>query len=670
MVDEGQLLWTPARSFAESSNVASFMRWLDAERGLAFDSYDALWRWSVDRVEDFWQAIWDYFELHSVSRATSVLNSRSMPGAGWFEGTRVNYAQHVLRHENSGDPGRPVLHHCSELRDLDSLSWGEFGNQVRVLATELRRIGIKRGDRVAAYMPNIPETVVAMLATVAIGAVWSAAAPEFGVETVVDRFSQIVPKLLFVTDGYRFGGKDFDRRAQIADIAGAVVSIETIVVLNYLDSTASFPSSRADVISWESLVDRPAIDAASFQFDHVSSEHPLWILFSSGTTGLPKAIVHNHTGILLEHYKSSAFHLNLKPGSSMFFYSTTGWMMWNTLMWAPLMNGTSVLYDGHPAHPDPDCLWQLAARTGACSFGTSPTFIQNMQKLDLVPKRNHDLSNLENVFLVGSPASPETFKWVYSNVKSDLWVTSQSGGTEFCSGLVAGVPTLPVFAGEIQARALGADVHALDDQGKEVIDDVGELVITKPMPSMPIFLWGDSDGARYRESYFDTYPDVWRHGDSIKINRRGGCYVYGRSDATLNRFGVRIGSAEVYRTLETIGNVSDSLIVCIEEKDGGYYMPLFVALREGVTLDDELFREINGKLRRERSPRHVPDEIIVAPAIPYTLTGKKMEVPVRKLLMGAPIERALAKGAMKDPAIIIWYADFAASRLRKLEKQL
>jgi acetoacetyl-CoA synthetase len=663
MVDEGQLLWMPSKAFAESSNVAAFMRWLRTERGLAFKDYGALWRWSVDQLEDFWQAIWDYFDIHSASPATSVLGSRSMPGARWFEGARVNYAEHVLRHENSGDFNRPVLHHCSELRELQSMSWSDLGRQVRILATELRKLGVKPADRVVAYMPNIPETVIAMLATTAIGAVWSTAAPEFGVETVVDRFSQTAPKLMFVVDGYRYGGKDFDRRGHIAEIVGAVASIETVVFLNYLDANASWLPAPPRVVSWHSLLDHPPVDAASFRFEYVSSDHPLWILFSSGTTGLPKAIVHSHVGVLLEHYKSSAFHLNVRPGSCMLFYSTTGWMMWNTLMWAPLMNASAVLYDGHPAHPDPDSLLDLAARTGANSFGTSPTFIQNMQKLGLVPETVHDLSKLENIFLVGSPATPETFEWLYANVKSDIWITSQSGGTEFCSGLVGGVPTLPVYAGEIQARALAADVHAFDEHGADVLDEVGELVITAPMPSMPIFLWGDSDFARYRESYFDQYPGVWRHGDSIKINQRGGCYVYGRSDATLNRYGVRIGSAEIYRTLDTIEDIADGMVVCIEEKDGGFYMPLFVTLRDGLTLDDALKGEISAKLRRERSPRHVPDEIIAVPAIPYTLTGKKMEIPVRKLLMGTAVERAVAKGAMKDPEVITWYADFAARRL-------
>ena len=669
MDEKARLLWKGSPGFIESSNLSAFMQWLRDTRGLDFDGYEGLWRWSVESLEDFWQAIWDYFDLHSTTPVTTVLSSRHMPGARWFEGTHVNYAEHVLRHENDGDPGRPVFRHCSELRPLAEMSWRELGDQVRRLAAELRARGVRPGDRVVAYMPNIPETIVAMLATTAIGGVWSTAAPEFGAKTVIDRFSQTRPKVLFAADGYRYGGKDFDRREQIAEIVKAVDSVETVVWLSYLKPGSPPPQLLPNVVPWAALFGAPPVDRAGFRYEYVASDHPLWILFSSGTTGLPKPIVHGHVGILLEHYKSAAFHLNLKPGSCMFFYSTTGWMMWNTLLWAPLMNGISVLYDGHPAYPEPDFLWRLAAETGATSFGTSPTFIQNMRKLALVPKAAHDLSRLENIFLVGSPATPETFEWLYANVGADLWVTSQSGGTEFCSGLVAGVPNLPVYAGEIQARALGVDAHAFDDDGRPVLNEPGELVITSPMPSMPLFLWGDQDFARYREAYFERYPGVWRHGDSFELNERGGCYVHGRSDATLNRYGVRIGSAEIYRTLETIPEIADSLIVCIEEDGGGYYMPLFITLRDGVALDDALIATINAKLRRERSPRHVPDEIVAAPGIPYTLTAKKMEVPIRKLLRGEAAERAVSKGAMKEPEVIAWYADFATRRLASAQNK-
>ena len=662
MVEEGQLLWTPPRDFVQGSNVVAFMGWLRKHRGLDFADYGALWRWSVTELEAFWETVWDYFDIHSVTSRGKTLSSRVMPGARWFEGARVNYAENVLRKECSGDPSRAVFRHLSELRELKDMSWGELGGQVRILATQLRKLGLRPGDRVVAYMPNIPETVVAMLATTAIGAVWSCAAPEFGVNTVVDRFAQIAPKLIFVADGYRHGGKDFDRSGQVVEIVAAMPGIETVVCLNYLNVKASWPAMQRRVMDWAGLLDYPAIDLVTFQYEYVAGDHPLWILFSSGTTGLPKAIVHGHLGILLEHYKSAAFHINLKPSSVMFFYSTTGWMMWNTLMWAPLMDGISVLYDGHPAHPKPDFLWELAAKTGVTCFGSSPSAIQTMRKLALCPKDSYDLGAVENIFMAGSPATPEAFEWLYSNVKSDFWVTTQSGGTEFCSGLVGAVPTLPVYAAEIQSRTLGADVRAFNEAGNEVIDEAGELVIVSPMPSMPLFLWGDHDFQRYKECYFDVYPGVWRHGDVIKINARGGCYVYGRSDATLNRFGVRLGAAEIYRALDNVPEIADCLIVCIEEPGGGFYMPLFVTMKDGKLLDAAMKSAIIKKLREERSPRHVPDEIIAAPGIPYTLSAKKMEVPVRKLLMGVLVERAAAKGTMRDPDVIAWYAEFAARR--------
>lgn len=662
-VKEGQVLWTGSPAYVDGSNVVAFMDWLRTERELDFRDYQALWRWSVDDLEAFWQAIWDYFELHSTTPVTSALSSREMPGARWFVGAHVNYAEHVLRHENNGDPDRPVMHHCSELRALASMSWRDLGDKVRTLAGQLRKLGVQPGDRVAAYMPNIPETVVAMLATTAIGGVWSTAAPEFGSKTVIDRYSQINPKVLFVADGYRYGGKDFDRQPHIAEIVDAVESIKTVVWLNYLDVTLPVPTLRPAVVSWQDLIDHPPTDAKAFKYEYVSGEHPLWILFSSGTTGLPKPIVHGHIGILLEHYKSSAFHLDIKPGGGMYFYSTTGWMMWNTLMWAPLMNGIAVLYDGHPGYPEPDFIWDLAARTGVQSVGTSPTFILNMRNLGIVPKDRYDFTKLENIFLVGSPATPETFAWLYANVKEDLWVTSQSGGTEFCSGLVGGSPTLPVYAGEIQARTLGADIAVFDDEGHELIGTPGELVIKSPMPSMPLFLWGDKNFERYRDSYFHTYPGIWQHGDSMTINSRGGCFVHGRSDATLNRYGVRIGSAEIYRTLDGVAEIADSLIVCIELNDGGYYMPLFVQLREDFSLDSALVNTIKSRLRSERSPRHVPDEIIAVDAIPYTLTNKKMEIPVRKILMGVSPEKAASAGAMRDPKVLNWFGEFARQRL-------
>ena len=662
MVEAGDFLWQGNEEFVTGSNVGQFMAWLASERGRQFADYHELWQWSVDDLEGFWQAIWDHFQLYSPTPHKRVLSSRTMPGARWFEGARVNYAEHVLRNETNGDPSRPFLYHLSELRPLSELSWKEVAAKTRILATRLRAMGIKPGDRVAAYMPNIPETVIAMLATTAIGAVWSSAAPEFGAGTVIDRFSQIEPTIVFVADGYRYGGKNFDRRSDISAIISALPSVKTVIWMNYLQTDAGTPALEPGIVAWDDAVSGDPVPAAEFQYERVTSDHPLWVLFSSGTTGLPKAIVHGHLGILLEHYKSAAFHMNIKPGRSVYFYTTTGWMVWNTLMWGPLMNGIAVLYDGDPAHPGPDAVWEIASRTKAQQIGISPTLVLTMQKLGIRPGEKYDLSALEGIFLVGSPATPESFTWLYENVKSELWVTSQSGGTEFCSGLVGGSPTLPVNAGEIQARTLGADIVALDDDGNEVTDEPGELVIRSPMPSMPIQLWGDKDFVAYRAAYFDVYPEWWRHGDSFTLKAHGACFVHGRSDATLNRYGVRIGSAEIYRTLDAMPEIADSLIVCVEDKSGGFYMPLFVQMRKGNVLDETMISRIRHKLRTERSPRHVPDEIIAVPAVPYTLTSKKMEVPVRKLMMGIPLAKAANTGSMKDPGALDWFADFAEKR--------
>ena len=659
-VKEGDPIWEGDEAFRNSSNPARFMDWLRQERGLDFSSYEAMLDWSTDEIEAFWAAIWDYFGIISETPYDCVLQARTMPGASWFPGSRVNYAEHILRRE--GDhPDRTVFHHLSETRPLAEMTWGDLGTKVRILATRLRERGVGPGDRVVSYMPNVPETIIAMLATTGIGAVWSSAAPEFGVKTVADRFSQIEPKVLFAADGYRFGGRDFVRLAEIEEIAAGLPSLETIVWLDYLGNRER-PKTQAEIVAWDEMTGGEPVAAEDFRYERVAHDHPLWILFSSGTTGLPKAIVHSHVGIIVEHYKTAAFHLNLKPHSCMFFYSTTGWVMWNSLLWGPLMGGRVALYDGSPTYPGPDLLWKLAADVGATSFGASPTFVENMRKQGIVPNARYDLSKLENVFLAGSPSTPETFVWLQQAVKQDLWITSQSGGTEFCSGIVGGAPMLPVRAGEIQSRCLAVDVRVLDDEGKELIGEVGEMVIAKPMPSMPIFMWGDEDFSRYRESYFDVYPGLWRHGDFMLINERGGCYVHGRSDSTLNRFGVRIGSAEIYRTLEKVDGVLDSLIVCIEEPGGGFYMPLFVQLRDGATLDDALAGEIRSRLRSERSPRHVPDEVIAVPAIPYTLTGKKMEVPVRKLLMGWPAEKAYSPDAMQNRQSMDWFVDFARKR--------
>jgi len=656
MALEGELMWTPSEDFVRRSQINRYLDWLRRSRRLDFASYEQLRRWSTSDLDGFWSSIWDYFGVLSERPYDRVLNHCDMEGVQWFEGSRVNYAEHLLRHEEQGG-GRTVFQHLSETRPLACMSWSELGRQVRILATQLRALGVEPGDRVVSYMPNTPETAVAMMAATAIGAVWSSSAPEFGSRTVIERFAQIRPKVLFAADGYRFGGRDFERETEVRRIITALPDLRHVIWLQYLRADAPLPD-LPNVIAWAQLLGHPDVPREAFRYQRVEHDHPLWILFSSGTTGLPKAIVHSHVGVLIEHLKLMHLHLNLSPDTVMFFYSTTGWMMWNLLIAALLTGSAAVLYDGSPAHPGPDLLWELAARTGATCLGASPTYVQQMEKAGLVPGEQFDLRRLDSIIISGAPSTPETFEWFYRCVKRDLWVTSQSGGTEICSAFVGSCPTLPVYAGEIQTRMLGMDVYAWSEDGMEVTDEVGELVVTRPFPSMPIYFWNDVNGNRYRDSYFDMFPGVWRHGDFIKVNARGGCYIYGRSDSTLNRHGVRIGTAEIYRCVEQFEELADSLVVCFELPNGRWFMPMFVQLQPGRQLNDTLHARIRERLRHDCSPRHVPDELHQVEAIPYTLTGKKMEVPVRKILAGQPLEQAANRGAMMNPSAIDWFVDF------------
>nr|WP_194241197.1 acetoacetate--CoA ligase [Solimonas terrae] len=655
-VAEGELLWTPSPSYVAASNVNAHLEWLRKNRGKNFTDYHELWRWSVESPDEFWAALWDYFAVFSDAPYERVVDRARMPGAKWFEGSRVNYAEHLLRHE-VGARDRTVFYHATETRALERISWRELGRQVRIVATQLRSLGVLPGDRVVSYMPNVPETAIAMMAATAIGAIWSSAAPEFGVKTVVERFSQIEPKVLFAADGYRFGGKEFDRRAHVGEIVESLPTLAKVVWLPYINPKEGPAVEGAT--SWAELLSHPDISRDEFRFERVAFDHPLWVLFSSGTTGLPKAIVHSHVGVLMEHLKLVHFHANLKSHSVMFFYSTTGWVMWNILLAALLEGSAVVLYDGSPVYPEADFLWKLASDTGATNFGVSPTFVQIMEKAGLSPGKRFNLSALEAVLISGAPSTPETFAWFYRHVKEDLWVTSQSGGTEIAGGFVGASPTLPVHAGEIQTRMLGMDVHAWDDEGQELIDELGELVVTSPFPSMPLRFWNDVDDRRYHESYFAAFPGVWRHGDFIRITSAGGCYIYGRSDSTLNRHGVRIGTAEIYRVVEQLPEIADSLIVCCELPGGKFFMPLFIKLRTGFALDNALIARISTVLREDCSPRHVPDRVLAVETIPYTLTGKKMEVPVRKVLMGWPLEKAASRDAMVDSRALDWFIRFA-----------
>jgi acetoacetyl-CoA synthetase len=650
---EGTLLWEPSEEFKESSRISHFIGWLEEEKGHSLGDYAELWEWSVTDLEGFWASIWEYCGVKASKPYEKVLSRREMPGAEWFPGAELNYAQHAFKNARADET---AILHQSEIRSLGQLTWRELEEKTAALAAGLKEMGVERGDRVVAYLPNIPEAIIALLAVSSVGAVWSSSSPDFGAGSVVDRFKQIEPKVLLAVDGYRYGGKDYDRTQVVAKLQEEIPSLQKTVILPYLNEEPD-TSSLQDVILWDELLG--AHEGADLQFEQVPFAHPLWVLYSSGTTGLPKAIVHSQGGILMEHLKKAVLHIDLSSDDRFFWFTTTGWMMWNVVVAGLLSGATALLYDGNPGHPDMNVLWRFAEETGMTNFGTSASYITSCMKADIEPGKDFDLSALEAMGSTGSPLPPEGFDWVYENVKGDLWLYSTSGGTDLCTAFVGGVPLLPVRAGELQARSLGARVEAFDESGNPVIDEVGELVITEPMPSMPIYFWNDPDGERYRESYFDVYPGVWRHGDWIKVKQNGACVIYGRSDSTINRGGIRMGTSEIYSAVEKVEEVKDSLVVDVPRDGGSSFMPLFVVLEEDAELDDDLKGRIKDSIRENTSPRHVPNEIFAVPEIPKTLNGKKLEVPVKKILSGTPPEEAASKDSLSNPKSLDRFAELA-----------
>ncbi len=650
-----EVLWRPSPEMIGQARLTAYMRWLAAHRGRELASYEELWRWSVQDLEGFWRSIWDYFNVQADGEPGAVLSSHEMPGARWFEGSRLNYAEHAF----AGKREEEVAILCaSELRELDRLTWGELRTQVGATAASLRALGVRRGDRVVAYMPNIPEAIVAFLAAASLGAIWSSCSPDFGPASVIDRFAQIEPRVLFCVDGYSYGGKSFDRLGVLAELQAAMPSLERTVVLPYLSPDPDLSGLR-DAISWDALL--AGDEGAALEFERVPFDHPLWVLYSSGTTGLPKAIVQGQGGILLEHLKKLNLHVDAHPGDRLFWFTTTGWMMWNFIVSGLLTEAAIVLYDGSPGHPDMGVLWDLAEHAGITMFGTSASYIAACMKAGVEPTAGRELSQLKAVGSTGSPLAPEGFDWIYEHLGADTWLFSTSGGTDLCTAFVGGVALLPVYRGELQGRALGAAVEAWDEDGKPLIGEVGELVVTEPMPSMPVFLWGDEDGSRYRASYFEHYPGVWRHGDWIEITERGTAIIYGRSDSTINRSGVRMGTSEIYRAVLGVEEILDALVVDIPKPGTEGWMPLFVVLREGVELDGPLRSEIAQRVRERCSPRHVPDEVFQISEVPRTLSGKALEVPVKRILMGTPPERAASRDSLANPAALDWFTVFAAS---------
>ncbi|WP_405782570.1 acetoacetate--CoA ligase [Streptomyces sp. NBC_00859] len=648
-------LWEPSQERIDGARITRFQAWAAERHGAPADGgYAALHRWSVDELATFWQAVAEWFDIRFTAPYDSVITDRSMPGAQWFPGATVNYAEHALR--TATDPARAheaALLHVDESQEPQPVSWSELRRQVGALAAELRSLGVRPGDRVSGYLPNIPQAVTALLATAAVGAVWTSSAPDFGARSVLDRFQQVEPVVMFAVDGYRYGGKSHDRRDTVAELRAELPTLRAVVHIPLLGTRAPDGAlDWADVTSGE----------AEPVFEPVPFDHPLWVLYSSGTTGLPKAIVQSQGGILIEHFKQLGLHCDLGPGDRFFWYTSTGWMMWNFLVSGLLTGTTIVLYDGSPGFPATDAQWRIAERTGATLFGTSAAYVMACRKAGIHPARDHDLSRVKCVATTGSPLPPDGFRWLHETAGDDVWIASVSGGTDVCSCFAGAVPTLPVHIGELQAACLGTDLQAWDPEGRPLIDEVGELVVTNPMPSMPIRFWNDPDGSRYAGSYFETYPGVWRHGDWITITTRGSVIIHGRSDSTLNRQGVRMGSADIYEAVERLPEIRESLVIGVEEPEGGYWMPLFVHLAPGATLDDALRLRIKQTIREQLSPRHVPDDIIEVPGVPHTLTGKRIEVPVKRLLQGAALDRAVNPGSVDNLGLLGFYEQLARDR--------
>ncbi|HET7263171.1 MAG TPA: acetoacetate--CoA ligase [bacterium] len=654
-VAEGTVLWEPPAEVRGRAAITRYLGWLRRTRGLTFDSYQALWDWSVRDLAAFWESIWEFFEIRGTRVPGAVLErGRGVEGARWFPGAALNFAEPALRRNDDA----PALLARSETRPPRTLSWADLRREVAGVAAGLRRFGVRRGDRVAAYLPNVPEAAAALLASAGLGAVWSSCPPEFGTRSVVDRFRQIEPRVLLAVDGYRYNGRGHNRMDAVREIAAALPTVDAVIVLPYLTERPDLAGLRGARLWADALPPGPD----GFVPEPVPFDHPLWILYSSGTTGLPKGIMHGHGGVLLEQLKWITLHADVQPGDRFFWYSTTGWMMWNVVVSSLLAGATAILYDGSPAYPDLDALWRLAAETGMTYFGTSAPFLLACMKAGIEPGKTFDLSRLRGIGSTGAPLTPEGFAWVYDHVSPSLLLGSASGGTDIATAFVLSCPLLPVRAGEIQCRGLGAKVEAWNEDGRPVVDEVGELVVTEPMPSMPVAFWNDTGGRRYHDAYFAHYPGVWRHGDWIKITPRGSCVIYGRSDSTLNRAGVRMGTSEFYRVVEELPDVLDSLVIDTGELGREGRLVLFVVLREGAELDDRRQTTIRERLRTQLSPRHVPDEIYQVAEVPRTLNGKKLEVPVKRILAGAPPDRAASRDALANPGAFDAFVRLAAGR--------
>ena len=652
-------LWFPSPGRVVDCRMSQYQRWLAETKNVVTTDYRSLWEWSVTDLDGFWSSVWEYFDVLASTPATTALADRTMPGAHWFPGTRLNWAENLLRHTDATGPAIVAL---DESGTRTEIGRDELVSQVANLAAQLRALGVRPGDRIAAVLPNIAPTVVAVLAAASVGAIWSCCAPEFGVKGLFDRFAQIEPTVLIGVDGYRFNHKSIDRRAQIDELRSQLPTVKhTIVVRNLAPAR---PLSDG-VLDFAELITGDAPP----RYEQVPFDHPLWILYSSGTTGLPKGIVHSHGGIVLESLKANALHYDLGPDDRVFIAASTAWVVWNMLIDAMVTGATIITYDGSSTADGPDTLFRICSTEKVTRFGTGAAYLTVCEKAGVTPVRDFDLSALRSIMSTGSPLPDSTWHWVYQNVSPSVHLGSDSGGTDVATAFVGANPLQPVYTGELQGPCLGVAVEAWNADGHPVTDEVGEMVITAPMPSMPIHFWNDPDGARYRESYFDTFPGVWRHGDWITITDRGTCRIHGRSDSTINRGGVRMGSADIYQALDSLPEIVDALVIGAELPDGGYHMPLFVVLRDGCDLDDALTDKIRATIRTEVSPRHVPDEIVDVPAVPMTRTGKRLEVPIKKLIQGAPAESALNRATVADTDALDWYIDYADAFHRARQTQ-
>ncbi len=648
---EPELIWQPSDEVVAAAQMTRYTDWLERERGLTFVDYAALWQWSIDDLEGFWQSVWDYFEVRFQSPPEKVLGARAMPGAEWFPAATVNYVAEVFRHSTAA---RPAIVAHSESGPSITMSWSELEREVASLAGALRAFGVGPGDRVVAFLPNIAQTVVAFLASASIGAVWSVCSPDMGPVAVLDRFRQIAPKVLIACDGYRAGGKDYDRREVVQTLLTELTSVEHMILVPWLNPRAD-PDQFRCAHAWTEVTS----EAIALVTEWVPFDHPIWVVYSSGTTGLPKPIVHGHGGVIMEGLKGTILHNDIGALDRFFWYSSTGWIMWNCQVSGLLAGATICLYDGHPGFPDYGRLWQFVADNQITFFGAGAAFFASCLKADIKPQALGDLSALRAVGSTGSPLSEDAYRWIYQVLPKRCWLTAIAGGTDFAGAFLAGNPTMPITIGEMQCRSLGAAVFAFDDEGQPVVDQVGELVCTEPIPSMPLYFWNDPGSERYRESYFEMFPGVWRHGDWLRITERGGGIIYGRSDATINRHGIRMGTSELYRAVEGLPEVLDSLVVDLEMLGRESMMPLFVVLREGMVLDEPMTARIKRVIRDALSARHVPDPVLQVSEIPRTLSGKKLELPVKRLLLGMPIEKVANRDAMANPNSFEFFVEFA-----------